>query len=242
MKKIIIFILSFIFSISYAEDIKIITKEIKDSSANLRYHISAKYPQLEGMKNKANQNSINNEIFNTAKNGIDDFRDVFTDLHISDIPKDFNSELDYAFTIYNLDTNLLSMAYEVFCYNAGAAHPNHWTISMNFNLRTGKRIFLKDLFKPEINYLQKISSYCISDLQVQAHLNETEFFDYDLQQGAGPKDSNFLNFNFIQRGIQFTFDPYQVACYASGTQYVIIPYSALFDLIKEDILDLIPNF
>jgi hypothetical protein len=31
-----------------------------------------------------------------------------------------------------------------------------------------------------------------------------------------------------------TFDPYQVAPYAAGPQYVLVPYSALKDIIKAD--------
>jgi hypothetical protein len=37
-----------------------------------------------------------------------------------------------------------------------------------------------------------------------------------------------------KKGLWITFDPYQVAAYAAGPQTVLVPYSALKDIIKPD--------
>lgn len=242
MKKLFLFLLVVFVSFLNAQDIKFVNKEIKDSSVQYRYFASGSYPQLEGMKDKNIQKKINKHIYDVVKIGIEDFKNELKDWDLSNVPKDFNSDMDHNYTIFILDTNIFSFSFEVYCYYAGAAHPNHWTVSMNYNMKTGKQIILKDLFKPEEKYLQKISKYCINDLKNQGKLSGYEFDDYMLEEGAGAKDSNFVNFNFVQRGLQFTFDPYQVAAYALGTQYVIIPYRALFEMMKEDMLELIPNF
>jgi hypothetical protein len=234
MKKLLIFILLLFFSISYADNIKIITKEIKDSSVQYRYHTSGKYPQIEGMKNAEFQSKINNEIYETMMKGIDEFKKNMSEWDLSNIPKDFNSEMEYNFTSYSLTDELFSFAFEIYYFYAGAAHPNHWTKSMNFDLNKGKMIAFKDLFIPNVKYVEKISSYCIEDLKLQAKFNDFEFDNDMLLGGAGPKDSNFLNFNILQKGLQITFDPYTVAPYVVGTQYVIISYRTLYEMLDPD--------
>jgi hypothetical protein len=234
MKKLLLFVILLIFSVSYADDIKIITKEIKDSSIQLRYYTSAKYPQLEGMKNESIQKIINKEIYETMLKGINEFKKDMSEWDLENIPKEFNSEMEYSFTSYALTDEVFSFAFEIYSYYAGAAHPNHWTKSMNFDMKKGKLIAFRDLFNPKVKYLEKISSFCIEDLKLQAKFNGYEFFDDMLIEGAGPKDSNFMNFNILQKGLQITFDPYSVAPYVLGTQYVIIPYRTLYEIIDQD--------
>ena len=47
MKKFFLLFLLLAFSYTYADNIKIVTKEIKDSSETLRYEVRAKYPHVE---------------------------------------------------------------------------------------------------------------------------------------------------------------------------------------------------
>lgn len=234
MKQFLSLILILIFSISYADDIKIVTKEIKDSSIELRYHTSGKYPQLDGMKDEDVQKKINKEIYETMKRGIDDFKIDMAEWDLSSIPDYFNSELEYSYTSYTLTDDLFSFAFGVYSFYAGSAHPNHWTISMNFDLKNGMKIAFKDLFNPKVKYLEKISTYCIKDLKLQGEIGGYVFDEEMLNEGAGPKDSNFMNFNILQKGLQISFDPYQVGPYVMGEHCVIIPYKALYEIINQE--------
>ena len=45
---------------------------------------------------------------------------------------------------------------------------------------------------------------------------------------------NYQNWNVTKKGIYITFDPYQVASYAEGPKHVIVPFSALKDMLKPD--------
>jgi hypothetical protein len=234
MKKLLTLVLLFVFGISCAQDLKIINKEIKDSSVQLRYGIHSIYPQLSGMKDEKIQSKVNKEIYETMMKGIKDFKKDMSEWDVNDIPKDFNSEIDYNFTSYILTNDVFSFAFEIYSYYAGAAHPNHWSLSMNFELSNGKLLKFKDLFNPKAKYLNRISDYCIEDLRLQAKLNGYETIDDMLIYGAGPNDSNFMNFNLLQKGIQITFDPYQVAPYAAGTQFVMIPYSSIYEILNTE--------
>ena len=55
-----------------------------------------------------------------------------------------------------------------------------------------------------------------------------------LKDGSAPTAKNYESWTITKRGIGINFDPYQVAPYAAGPQFVMVPYSALKELIKPD--------
>ena len=55
-----------------------------------------------------------------------------------------------------------------------------------------------------------------------------------IQSGASARADNYKAWAITKKGLWITFDPYQVAAYAAGPQYVLVPYSALKDIIKPD--------
>jgi hypothetical protein len=129
--------------------------------------------------------------------------------------------------------DLISIAFTISSYSAGAAHPNSYTEVVNFDLKNGKLLRLADLFVPGSKYLQAISAYCIQELKKQA--NEQGMSDDDwIKKGAGPNPANYKNWTITKKGLEITFDPYQVAAYAAGPQQVTVPYSTLKEIIKPD--------
>ncbi len=103
----------------------------------------------------------------------------------------------------------------------GGAHPNHSESNLIYDMKNQRMIRLSDITTMDSIHLQK--------------LIETQFRkDY----GLSPTDSlnkilfdNYLppteNFAFSQQGIQFIYNPYEVASYATGIIYVFIPYKKL---------------
>ena len=55
-----------------------------------------------------------------------------------------------------------------------------------------------------------------------------------MKTGASPQASNYQACAITKKGLWVTFDPYMVAPYAAGPQHVLVPYSALKDIIKPD--------
>lgn len=55
-----------------------------------------------------------------------------------------------------------------------------------------------------------------------------------IERGAAPDLKNYNSWTISKKGIEITFDPYQVAAYAAGPQHVSAPYSALKGIIKPD--------
>jgi hypothetical protein len=95
---------------------------------------------------------------------------------------------------------------------------------------------LGDLFKSDAKYLPAISAYCISDLSKQAKAKGPDGMldDNSIKNGAAPTTKNYQSWIITKRGLGINFDAYQVGPYAAGPQYVLVPYSALKDLINPD--------
>ncbi len=134
------------------------------------------------------------------------------------------SFVDATYQVIEADPALISIKFNVAWYGAGAAHPNTYSVTLNYNLNAGKVLTLADLFKPNTNYLQAISDYSIKTLQAAGKL--------DFPEGAQPKPENYQSWNIRKDGLQINFDDYQVTPHAVGPQTVIIPYSALTSLIN----------
>jgi hypothetical protein len=122
--------------------------------------------------------------------------------------------------------DLFSINFDISFYASGAAHPGHYSITVNYDLGQSKELALSDLFLPNSNYLETISSYCIAELGKQP------FFEGPFAEGAQPTPENYHNWNITPDGLLITFDEYQVAPYAAGPQKVTVPYSALQTLIN----------
>ena len=119
---------------------------------------------------------------------------------------------------------------------AGAAHPNSYTEVVNFDLKNGKQLRLADIFLPGSKFLGTLSNYCIQDLKKQSKAQGADgMLDDDwIQKGAGPDLANYNSWSITKKGLAVTFDPYQVGPYAAGPQHVLVPYSAVKDIIKPD--------
>jgi hypothetical protein len=111
----------------------------------------------------------------------------------------------------------------------GGAHGLSATKSFTFS-PTGQVINLNSLFTNEDKGLQAVAAY------VQQELSKRPDADPQMiKDGTVAKAENFLNFMVTDTGITFTFDPYQVAPYSSGTQTVDVPVSAFKTYATKDI-------
>jgi hypothetical protein len=128
---------------------------------------------------------------------------------------------------------LISVEFHEGQYSRGAAHGNSITTALNYDVKNGKKIALADLFNPKSNYLSVLSIYSRKELKDK--LTKDEMFDEDMvKSGTEARADNYEGWAITRKGVYLTFDPYQVAAYAAGPQQVLVPYSALKDIIKPD--------
>ena len=216
---------------------EILAKQLKESNKKLKYDVEVQYPQLSGSMNP-NAEKFNQEVKKMVTRKVAEFKKDTGDAETQESMTDeaMSSHISMSYTTALARDDLISVQFDIGSYSSGAAHPNSYSQVINFDLKNGKALRLGDLFKPGAKYLQAISAYCIKDLQKQSTTRGPDaMLDNDqIRSGAAPEAKNYQSWTITKKGVGINFDAYQVAPYAAGRQYVLVPYSALKELIKSD--------
>jgi hypothetical protein len=131
----------------------------------------------------------------------------------------YEAYTDYTVT-YNTD-NILSLYFDQYEYTGGA-HGMTYRISDNWDLYSGSRISLEDLFPNMTDYEEYIMNTIIQQIDADmASGNQMYFEDYE-QLVRESFDSN--HFYLAEEGVVLYFDLYDIAPYAAGMPTFIIPY------------------
>ncbi|HEY8186450.1 MAG TPA: DUF3298 and DUF4163 domain-containing protein [Pyrinomonadaceae bacterium] len=229
--------------IEFTHGVEIVARQIKENNKKSKYEIDIQYPQLTGSVDP------NFEKFNQTVRGLmtrkaNDFKkDMAESANEPAVEgttetssESLGSDINTSYVVALAKDDLISIEFTVSSYSAGAAHPNSYTEVVNFDLRNGKTLKLADLFQPGSKYVQVLSTYCIQDLKKQAKSQGADAVQDEewIQKGAAPELTNYEHWAITKKGLRITFDPYQVAPYAAGPQQVVVPYSALKEIIKPD--------
>jgi hypothetical protein len=213
-----------------------VLKVIKETNKQRHYSVDVEYPQVEG---DARFDKFNKESRAMIMKDIAAFKSAATATendYGTEVPDEAtNSYLDSSYEIRFATDELISIQFSSSDYSRGAAHPNSYTNVLNYDVKNGKKLTLADLFNAKSNYLKTISDYCIKDLKDQSKKNTDLILDDEqIKSGASARADNFKSWTITKTGLAIVFDPYQVGPYAAGPQNVLVPYSALKDLIKSD--------
>lgn len=117
----------------------------------------------------------------------------------------------------------------------GGAHGLETKNYYNYNLKTGKLITENDLFKK--NYISELAVLIKTRIVEQSQedkadknsekissLDETDFWTDSIKPNG--------NFYITDEGINYVFNPYEIAPYYMGQTEVILPFERLKDLLK----------
>lgn len=221
--------------ISFTGEVDLVAKQIKESNKKLNYEIAVQYPQVTG-GNNPNLEKFNQAVRGTVTRKVAAFKKdtapVEGEVTAETRPEgSMGSDLNVSYKVTLAQDDLVSVEFTVGSYYQGAAHPNNYSETLSYDLKNGKQLKLADLFKPGAKYLQTIAAYCIADLKKQT---DKGLVNEDIDKGAAANAKNYQSWTITKRGLGITFDAYQVGPYAAGPQYVLVPYSALKDLINPD--------
>ncbi|HKP38292.1 MAG TPA: DUF3298 domain-containing protein [Pyrinomonadaceae bacterium] len=219
--------------IELQNNVKVVPKVIRDENKKLRYSVDAEYPEIQGDTrfDKFNQEAramINKDVaaFKSSETAEPE--------EGTDLPDETQtSTLDISYQIRFATEDLISVEFHEGQYSRGAAHGSSYTAVLNYDVKNGRKISLADLFNPKSNYLNLLSAY--SSKALTEKLRKEEMLDEEtVKSGTEPRADNYGAWAITRKGLWITFDPYQVAAYAAGPQNVLVPYSALKDIIKPD--------
>jgi hypothetical protein len=221
--------------IAFTGDVDLVSKQIKESNKKLMYEVSAQYPQLTG-GNNPNFEKFNQAVRASVTKKVAGFKKDMAPAEGEEPPPEgsMGSDLNVSYTVALAQDDLVSIEFIVSSYEQGAAHPNSYSEVFNYDLKNGKQLKLRDLFKPGAKFLQPIAAYCIAELKKQMKSSDVGADDRWIGEGAAPAANNYAGWTITRQGLRIVFDPYQVAPYAAGRQYVLVPYSNLKDLINPE--------
>jgi hypothetical protein len=209
---------------------RFVARRINEINRRFKYTIKANYPQIIGAKN-ASAAQFNRAVRELMTAEVNDFKKDFAPPD-PDIPKEMQeSTFDSSYSIEHNGPDLISVSFGISVYGAGAAHPNHYSLVLNYDLNAGRTLKLSDLFRPGSNYMHAVSDFAIKELKKKLAPDPDEEW---IERGAAPDSQNYKSWNITRRGLVVTFDPYQVASYAEGEHVIIIPYAALRSVINMD--------
>jgi|GEM_PF-4295758 len=157
------------------------------------------------------------------------------DPYLQEVPTDPNEtpgpySLTITYSTTSFSPDVVSFIFDTDTYTGGA-HPNTFTTTETFNMKTGKEIALQDLFLPKSDYLKILSKE--SRAQVTANLGEYVVQDM-LDSGTTEDPTNFQNFALYPDSMVIYFAPYDVAPYAAGPQTANIPFSSLSTVLAPE--------
>lgn len=194
--------------------------------------INVRYPQVDGISNSEQAEQLNGELKQTAIAWMDQYKRDVTDTGAPD-PLGSKSTVDIEATMAFLAPEIASVRYEASVYSAGAAHPNMFYKTLNWDIVHAADIQPNHLFKTDADWVSRFSTLAIADLerQLSGVGGDFEAMSTDIRQGAGPKAENFSSWTMDRTGVTLHFEPYKVAAYAAGPQYVVIPWNQLSEML-----------
>ncbi len=208
------------------------TATLRRSGTSPTYTVTVRYPQLSGLSNVAAQAEINGDVQTAVTRIVDQFV-ADTKQAAGDWtppPGTPTAGLQGQFDTVRLDARLASFRLTYAPYAAGAAHPTDLVATFTYDLRTGHRYRLAELFHPGADYLSVLS-------QDSRRLLMATYQGLDPQQvadGTKPTADNFAAWTLTDTGLQVTFEDYQVGPHAIGTPSITIPTAALQPIAAPD--------
>ncbi len=216
--------------IFFTGDVEFVNKQIKESNKKLMYEIDANYPQITGSSNP-NAEKLNQILRLFVARKVAEFRKEMQPKEDEEPRPEgsMGSDMNVAYSIALAQDDLVSIEFDIGSYYQGAAHPNSYSEVVNYDLKNGRQLKLADLFKSGAKYLQVISNHCIEDLNKQAKAKGADSMleEGSIRSGAAPTSKNYESWTITRKGLGINFDSYQVAPYAAGPQFVLVPYSAI---------------
>lgn len=116
------------------------------------------YPQVTGLTNRSVQNQINRDILALVQQIVREQKEI----QISG-----NTEMTGQYEIKTNERGILSLTLSNYSYTYPMAHGFTIIKSLTFDVQTGKRYALADLFKPGADYVQVLSREVSEQIQAR---------------------------------------------------------------------------
>lgn len=197
---------------------------IKETTAG-KYEIDVEYPVFEGSAPTVEK--INQTIKGAVEKIIADEKVEFETI-LKEPYAEGRGDLGLNLTIrYEAEVNkklsVANVMFEDYVYTGGA-HGITALESFVFDLKTGKRLTLSEVFDQKTNYLKALSDESLAELKETDPKLQTYT---EALAGTAPSLENFGAFMLSESGFKVRFSDYQVGPHVVGTPIVTIDYAKL---------------
>jgi hypothetical protein len=206
-----------------SESVQVIDRTFFAESDDPRYEIDGVWPNLGGPESVTA--AFNAESDRLTQEVMDDFLLVVGERALEsegsgEAPLStltFNYELTYSdqfiFSFYLLFDQYIAMS----------AHPFSFSNSLNYDTLEGEFIQLADLFLTGVDHINALEGV-IDPVLIDR--------DFGYEAGtAGVVMAERENWNLLPEGLRINFDVYEVAPYAAGPQFILIPWGDLSGIL-----------
>lgn len=217
---------------STAETVATIPQTISEQSQQQNYTINVQYPKFSGISDMATENDINNQLMNFAQTTVTNFKNQVSSTPPNpNLPANLTNNLTVTYQVLRSDPKIISVLFNIENNQAGMAHPDSTISTFNYDVMGKKVLQLSDLFTPNSNYLQTLSteSQTLLNQQFASKQIPTDF----VSTGTVPNINNFQYFGFSNDGLILEFPPYQVAAGFVGPVNVNVPSSSLQSILTD---------
>ena len=163
--------------LEFTAAVKVVPKVIKETNKEKRYTVEVEYPQIEG---DARFEGFNREARSLISKDVAAFKSAETETEAeepSDLPAETqNSSLNAGYDFRYATDDLISLEWGEGTYERGAAHGNHLTQVLNYDVKKGKKLALADLFIDKSKYLTAIANYCMKELKERSKREDAMIF------------------------------------------------------------------
>ncbi len=202
----------------------VITEEMKyDGVTILNYRIE--YPQFESANYKKTIKAINqfykDEALALQKNFRTKLYQMAVDQYLDDIKNGFPVHVFEALQTFEVTYNracIISAYFDNYQYTGGA-HGLTVRTSQTWNLKTGRRIKLRALYKCSGDYKTYIKKKIIEQIR------ENPDIYFDNYEELVEQTFNINSFYCTSQGVVVYFQQYDIAPYASGIREFLLPYN-----------------
>lgn len=202
-----------------------------------KYRINAVYPQFT-LKDRGRSRALNSRIKDLVEKRVVEFRGRMLKTAVEDlkIPRFKPGELETNFNIDFANDNLISIKFHFFASVIGMDQELHGFETLSYDLKNDRLLTLADLFKPNTKYLEKISVYCVKELQIRPASGGEKPASDKWIDVAKADTENFRHWNLTRKGLLITFTERQITSDSAGIQTVLIPFAELREIIDRDSL------
>ena len=223
-----------------------------DQGSKFSLNIDVEYPQLKKAKTPQ-EIKFNQYVKKQVDAQLLDFSGYLVDRH-----KERKSKGEYEINL-NYDVEYFSANFASVLMNwngySGYLNMNYFPSTINFDLKEGKAVELKELFESDTKYLEKISELSIEKLKrtclmcpckdgtnagkplpegVSDNGNVTDGM-FNLNEVVSAKEENFGNWSITTEGFKITFNEYQVGPGCIGIIDIVIPFADLQPILRKDL-------